>query len=108
MSSQATVISGQSIQEQFMFIWRGLLIVYTLLRYARLSRALVFLSNTRYTRHIITELKEKSQRTWVLLIHQLAPKSTNLRVRIWRNLQKLGNGAIKNSGDVLPATSARL
>src|SRR5215212_1208915 len=41
---------------------------------------------------------------WVLLIHQLRPKPTNLRVRIWRKLQKLGAVAIKNSVYVLPAT----
>src|SRR5687767_10770174 len=41
---------------------------------------------------------------WVLLIHQLPPKPTNLRVRIWRKLQKLGAVAIKNSVYVLPAS----
>src|ERR1041384_7510026 len=41
---------------------------------------------------------------WVLLIHLLPPKPTNLRVRIWRKLQKLGAVAIKNSVYVLPAT----
>jgi hypothetical protein len=46
----------------------------------------------------------KSERDWVLLIHQLPPKPTNLRVRIWRKLQKLGAVAIKNSVYVLPAT----
>jgi CRISPR/Cas system-associated endoribonuclease Cas2 len=45
-----------------------------------------------------------SKREWVLLIHQLPPKPTNLRVRIWRKLQKLGAVAIKNSVYVLPAT----
>src|SRR5882762_9562140 len=40
---------------------------------------------------------------WLLLIHQLPPKPTNLRVRIWRKLQKLGAVAIKNSVYVLPA-----
>ena len=39
-----------------------------------------------------------------MLIHQLPPKPTNLRVRIWRKLQKLGAVAIKNSVYVLPAT----
>src|SRR3989454_11241011 len=39
---------------------------------------------------------------WILLIHQLPPKPTNLRVRIWRKLQKLGAVAIKNSVYVLP------
>ena len=41
---------------------------------------------------------------WILLIHQLPPNPTNLRVRIWRKLQKLGAVAIKNSVYVLPAT----
>src|SRR4026208_574065 len=45
-----------------------------------------------------------SKHDWVLLIHQLPPKPTNLRVRIWRKLQKLGAVAIKNSVYVLPAT----
>ena len=45
-----------------------------------------------------------STHEWVLLIHQLPPKPTNLRVRIWRKLQKLGAVAIKNSVYVLPAT----
>jgi hypothetical protein len=40
---------------------------------------------------------------WLLLIHQLPPKPTNLRVRIWRKLQKLGAVAIKSSVYVLPA-----
>jgi len=40
---------------------------------------------------------------WILLIHQLPPKPTNLRVRIWRKLQRLGAVAIKNSVYVLPA-----
>src|SRR5204862_6887760 len=39
---------------------------------------------------------------WILLIHQLPPKPTSLRVRTWRKLQKLGAVAIKNSVYVLP------
>ena len=46
----------------------------------------------------------KTARDWILLIHQLPPKPTNLRVRIWRKLQKVGAVAIKNSVYVLPAT----
>lgn len=38
-----------------------------------------------------------------MLIHQLPPRPTNLRVRIWRQLQKLGAVAIKNSVYILPA-----
>jgi hypothetical protein len=47
---------------------------------------------------------QKTGRDWILLIHLLPPKPTNLRVRIWRKLQKLGAVAIKNSVYVLPAT----
>jgi hypothetical protein len=39
---------------------------------------------------------------WLLLIHQLPPQPTNLRVRIWRKLQKLGAVVVKNSVYVLP------
>ena len=39
---------------------------------------------------------------WMLLIHQLPPKPTNLRVGTWRKLQKLGAVSIKNSVYVLP------
>jgi hypothetical protein len=39
---------------------------------------------------------------WILLVHQLPPKPTNLRVRTWRRLQKLGAIAIKNSVYALP------
>jgi hypothetical protein len=48
--------------------------------------------------------KTSPKREWILLIHQLPPKPTNLRVRIWRKLQKVGAIAIKNSVYVLPAT----
>src|SRR6267142_5902291 len=52
-------------------------------------------------------MKPKSKplvQNWILLIHQLPPRPTNLRVRIWRKLQKLGAVAIKNSVYILPAT----
>ena len=39
---------------------------------------------------------------WIILIHQLPPKPTNLRVRTWRKLQTLGAIAIKNSVYLLP------
>src|SRR5687767_9060593 len=50
------------------------------------------------------QVRKASSHEWILLIHQLPPKPTNLRVRIWRKLQKLGAVAIKNSVYVLPAT----
>ena len=43
-----------------------------------------------------------SKQDWILLVHQLPPKPTNLRVRTWRKLQTLGAIAIKNSVYVLP------
>jgi hypothetical protein len=49
------------------------------------------------------QARNTSTHEWILLIHQLPPKPTNLRVRIWRKLQKLGAVAIKNSVYVLPA-----
>src|SRR5436853_6569647 len=48
-------------------------------------------------------MKIPSRQDWILLIHQLPPQPTNLRVRIWRQLQKIGAVAIKNSVYVLPA-----
>src|SRR5215510_12997068 len=48
-------------------------------------------------------MTKTSRQEWILLIHQLPPKPTNLRVRIWRKLQKLGAVAVKNSVYVLPA-----
>lgn len=41
-------------------------------------------------------------REWLLLVHQLPPKPTNVRVRVWRKLQKLGAAAVKSSVYVLP------
>jgi hypothetical protein len=38
----------------------------------------------------------------MLLIHQLPPKPTSLRVRTWRKLQRLGAVPVKNSVYVLP------
>ncbi|HEX5702575.1 MAG TPA: chromate resistance protein ChrB domain-containing protein [Pyrinomonadaceae bacterium] len=51
----------------------------------------------------MTTRSESSAKEWILLIHQLPPRPTNLRVRIWRKLQKLGAVAIKNSVYILPA-----
>jgi hypothetical protein len=52
----------------------------------------------------MTKQTGEPKQDWILLIHQLPPKPTNLRVRIWRKLQKLGAVAIKNSVYVLPAS----
>src|SRR5215212_15640 len=48
-------------------------------------------------------MKSKDQQEWLLLVHQLPPTPTNLRVRIWRKLQTLGAVPVKNSVYVLPS-----
>lgn len=42
---------------------------------------------------------------WLLLIHQMPPKPSYLRVKVWRRLQGLGAVAIKNSVYALPASA---
>jgi hypothetical protein len=58
---------------------------------------------TVVTIRLMLREQQPSNHEWILLIHQLPAKPTNLRVRIWRKLQKLGAVAIKNSVYVLPA-----
>lgn len=41
-------------------------------------------------------------RRWLVLVHQLPPLPSNLRVRTWRRLQQLGAVAVKQSVYVLP------
>jgi hypothetical protein len=41
---------------------------------------------------------------WLVLVHQLPPLPSNLRVRTWRRLQELGAVAVKQSVYVLPDT----
>ena len=43
-------------------------------------------------------------RRWLMLVHQLPPHPSNLRVRTWRRLQELGAVAVKQSVYVLPDT----
>jgi hypothetical protein len=50
----------------------------------------------------MTTKSKPSDQEWMLLIHQLPPKPTNLRVGTWRKLQKLGAVSIKNSVYALP------
>src|SRR5207247_5727636 len=41
--------------------------------------------------------QDGSRPTWLLLVHQLPPRPSNLRVKTWRRLQDLGAVALKNS-----------
>lgn len=42
---------------------------------------------------------------WLLLVHQLPPRPSNLRVQIWRRLRALGAVVLRNSVYVLPNSS---
>src|SRR5215218_7499346 len=46
----------------------------------------------------------QSARRWLILVHQLPPRPTSLRVRVWRRLQQIGAAVLRNSLYVLPAT----
>jgi hypothetical protein len=43
---------------------------------------------------------------WLVLVHQLPPSPSNLRVRTWRRLQQLGAVAVKQAVYVLPDSPA--
>ena len=47
---------------------------------------------------------QQAARHWLLFVHQLPPKASNLRVRTWRRLQQLGAIPIKQAVYVLPDT----
>ncbi len=47
-------------------------------------------------------------RGWLLLMHQLPSHPSQLRVKVWRRLAKIGAVALKNSVYVLPQTDASL
>ena len=48
--------------------------------------------------------ESRTGRRWLILIHQLPPQPSNLRVRVWRRLQQVGAVVLRNSLYVLPAT----
>lgn len=49
-------------------------------------------------------MQEIDNPSWLLLIHQIPPKPSYLRVKIWRRLQRLGAVSIKNSVYALPGS----
>ena len=49
-----------------------------------------------------------SKKEWLLLIHQIPPKPSYFRVRIWRRLQQVGAVAVKQSVYVLPKSQQAL
>src|SRR3954463_2861140 len=49
-----------------------------------------------------------SPRAWIILLPQLPPHPSSLRVRVWRRLQQIGAVAVKNAAYALPDTEAAL
>src|SRR5262249_56685633 len=49
-------------------------------------------------------MAESRDRRWLILVHQLPPRPSNLRVRVWRRLQQVGAVVLRNSLYVLPST----
>src|SRR6266704_5419748 len=47
-------------------------------------------------------VRQAAEPRWWMLIHQIPPKPSYLRVKVWRRLQRLGAVAVKNSVYVLP------
>jgi len=80
----------------------GQIVIVVLFRHYPLC-VLAFQCNSSYTDNTLPKALGQSLK-WMLLVHQLPARPTNLRVRIWRKLQKLGAVAIKNSVYLLPAS----
>jgi hypothetical protein len=53
-------------------------------------------------------MAETVETRWLLLIHQIPPKPSYFRVKIWRRLRRLGAVAIKNAAYVLPKSEQAL
>jgi hypothetical protein len=53
-------------------------------------------------------MKDVAETRWLLLIHQIPPKPSYFRVKIWRRLQQLGAVPIKQSVYVLPKNDQTL
>jgi hypothetical protein len=53
-------------------------------------------------------MKDNTESKWLLLIHQIPPKPSYFRVKIWRRLQQVGSVPIKQSVYVLPKNEQTL
>lgn len=62
------------------------------------------MKKTSVTARIAPARLDARPQRWLLLVHQLPPHPSNLRVRTWRRLQELGAVAVKQSVYVLPDT----
>lgn len=49
---------------------------------------------------------QASGQSWLILLPQIPPQPSSLRVRVWRRLQQIGAVAVKNAAYALPDTEA--
>src|ERR671937_928434 len=57
-----------------------------------------------YAVTVSAQTEAGSDRRWLILVHQLPARPSNLRVRVWRRLQQIGAVVLRNSLYVLPST----
>ena len=55
-----------------------------------------------HTDQVAAPTGEHRGRRWLLFVHQLPPRASNLRVRVWRRLQQIGAVVIKQAVYALP------
>jgi hypothetical protein len=53
-------------------------------------------------------MKDVTETRWLLLIHQIPPKPSYFRVKVWRRLQQVGSVPVKQSVYVLPKNDQAL
>lgn len=56
----------------------------------------------RHADHTAAATAEHRGRRWLLFVHQLPPRASTLRVRVWRRLQQIGAVVIKQAVYALP------
>src|SRR5262245_45367130 len=64
--------------------------------------------HTRYSCDMITAVPEDAGPRWLVLIHQIPPRPSYLRVKVGRRLQALGAVAVKSSVYVRPCRDEAL
>jgi hypothetical protein len=55
-----------------------------------------------HTHQVAAPTGQHRGRRWLLFVHQLPPRASNLRVRVWRRLQQIGAVVIKQAVYALP------
>src|SRR4051794_26806598 len=53
-------------------------------------------------------MSQDQPRRWLLLLPQIPPQPSSLRVRVWRRLQQIGAVAVKNAAYALPESETTL